>query len=198
MRRTTPASTTSTATSRARRGRSTPPLAASRPTAPYTCGYVNDARFGACRFADGHCTQIGDPSGRAERHAGSLVPRAGRHPGSRPVMRRVERRAAEFRDLQRLLRVSAGHHPGGRLHGGGAGHRPPRPPLSHDRPDGCGHRLDHEGAAGGNAVDGDRELFLRPSPRAAGARVAGAVAAGRDRRSSTARASPRSASCRTT
>jgi arylsulfatase A-like enzyme len=32
------------------------------PDGTYTCGYVNDARFGECRFADGHCTQIGDPT----------------------------------------------------------------------------------------------------------------------------------------
>jgi hypothetical protein len=28
----------------------------------YTCGYVNDARFGACRFADGTCADVGSPA----------------------------------------------------------------------------------------------------------------------------------------
>jgi arylsulfatase A-like enzyme len=30
-------------------------------TGPYTCGFVNDAAFGACYFTDGSCTAIGQP-----------------------------------------------------------------------------------------------------------------------------------------
>jgi arylsulfatase A-like enzyme len=31
-------------------------------TGPYTCGFVNDAAFGACYFSDGSCSAIGQPS----------------------------------------------------------------------------------------------------------------------------------------
>ncbi len=31
------------------------------PDGTYSCGYVDDARFGACRFADGTCTDLGTP-----------------------------------------------------------------------------------------------------------------------------------------
>jgi arylsulfatase A-like enzyme len=32
------------------------------PTGTYTCGFVNDAAFGACYFTDGSCSAIGQPS----------------------------------------------------------------------------------------------------------------------------------------
>jgi Sulfatase len=32
------------------------------PTGTYTCGFVNDARFGACYFSDGSCTALGQPT----------------------------------------------------------------------------------------------------------------------------------------
>jgi len=31
-------------------------------TGTYTCGFVSDARFGACRFADGRCQDLGNPA----------------------------------------------------------------------------------------------------------------------------------------
>ena len=31
-------------------------------TGPYTCGFVNDARFGACYLSDGSCSAIGQPN----------------------------------------------------------------------------------------------------------------------------------------
>jgi arylsulfatase A-like enzyme len=32
------------------------------PAGTYTCGFVNDARFGACYFSDGSCTALGQPA----------------------------------------------------------------------------------------------------------------------------------------
>ncbi|MCW5892046.1 MAG: sulfatase-like hydrolase/transferase [bacterium] len=36
----------------------------------YTCGYVNDAGFGACRFADGTCSDLGSPLDLPSTHPG--------------------------------------------------------------------------------------------------------------------------------
>ena len=52
-------------------------------TGTYPCGFVQDARFGACRFADGRCPTR--PPGRlAGPRARPVVPRERRHPRQQP------------------------------------------------------------------------------------------------------------------